>query len=156
MGKLKENGFEYIVSACLAGLDCRYNSKNREHKLVKQLVSEGRAIPVCPEQVGGLATPRPPAEIIAGAGSDVLENKARVVNAKGDDVTEFFIRGALQVLKLARIISCRKAIFKEKSPSCGVKQIFDGSFKGLLREGQGVTAALLSKENIEVVSENDI
>ncbi len=155
MGKLDQSDFACIVSACLAGFNCRYNGRDKENKLVRQLVGKGQAIPVCPEQIGGLSTPRPPAEIVNGAGLDVLERRARIINVKGEDVTEFFIRGAFQVLKLARITGCQKAILKEKSPSCAVKKIFDGSFKGVLREGQGVTAALLSREGIEVVSEND-
>jgi uncharacterized protein YbbK (DUF523 family) len=154
--KEEKDRSKYIVSACLAGLECRYNGKHKESKLIKHLLSKGKAIPICPEQIGGLPTPRPPAEIVNGTGLDVLERQARVLNLKGEDVTEFFIRGAFQMLKLAKIIGCKRAILKDKSPSCGTKKIFDGSFSGVLREGQGVTAALLSREGIEVVNENDI
>lgn len=146
----------YLVSACLVGLACRYNGKHEEDKVVRSILQEAKLIPVCPEQVGGLPTPRSPAEIVNGSGEDVLENQARVVNVKGEDVTEFFIKGAFQVLKMARMTGCRGAILKEKSPSCGLRKIYDGSFNGVLRKGKGVTTALLSKEGIEVVSENDI
>ena len=153
--KEKKGRPEYLVSACLAGLESRYNGKGNENKSIKRLVSEGKAIPICPEQAGGLPTPRPPAEIINGAGSDVLDGKTQVRNLEGEDVTAFFLRGASQVLKLARITGCKKAILKDKSPSCGTGKIFDGTFSGALKEGQGVTAALLIREGIEVVNEND-
>ena len=152
-----ENGEQkYIVSACLVGLECRYNGKHKENKLIREMLPQAKLIPVCPEQVGGLPTPRPPAEIVDGSGLDVLENRARVVNIKDEDVTDFFIRGAFQAVKLAKTLGCKRAILKERSPSCGVTRIFDGSFNGQIRDSQGVTTALLVKEGIKVVSENDL
>ena len=153
--KVEKASSRIIVSACLAGLESRYNGKHKENRSIKRLVSEGKAIPICPEQAGGLPTPRAPAEIINGTGFDVLGGKAQVRNFEGEDVTEFFLRGASQVLKLAEITGCKKAILKDKSPSCGTGEIFDGTFTGTLKEGQGVTAALLTREGIEVVNEND-
>lgn len=153
MGRVNKG--KYIVSACLAGLECRYDGGHKENACIKKLVSSGKAIPVCPEQIGGLSIPRPPAEISGGTGVDVLNGRAKVINSKGKDVTSHFIKGAFQVLRLARMLDCRRAILKEKSPSCGSGKIYDGNFKGKLREGRGVTAALLEQEGIEVVSEND-
>lgn len=155
MGDVGRNYGRYLVSACLAGLQCRYNGKDKTNQFVQQLVREGKAVPVCPEQASGLSTPRHPAEIVNGSGADVLIGAARVVDVQGKDVTDFFVRGAFQVLKLAKMIGCKRVILKERSPSCGVRRIADGSFRGVTREGQGVTAALLSKEGIEVVSEDD-
>ncbi len=145
-----------IVSACLIGLDSRYNGKNKRNKLVQEMLAQTQLIPICPEQAGGLATPRPPAEILNGSGFDVLEGRARVVNKIGEDLTDAYLRGAFQVLKLARLMHCKRAVFKDKSPSCGVNSIFDGHFNGTLRKGQGVTVALLAKEGIEVASEYDL
>jgi len=151
----KANTDKYIVSACLVGMECRYNGGHKENASIRELVKSGRAFPVCPEQMGGLQIPRPPAQIMGGDGEDVLSGHAKVVDSKGKDVTENFIKGAFQVLKLARMLDCGKAILKEKSPSCGTGKIYDGSFEGKLREGKGVTAALLAQEGIEVVNEND-
>jgi uncharacterized protein YbbK (DUF523 family) len=145
-----------IASACLIGLDSRYNGKNKENKMVGEMLSQVQLVPICPEQAGGLCTPRPPAEIVGGSGLDVLENRARVINKNGEDVTEFYIKGAFQVLKLAKTMNCTRAVLKERSPSCGVKEIFDGSFNGTLRKGPGVTTALLVKEGIKVASEHDL
>lgn len=155
MKQANENEDKYIVSACLVGMECRYDGGHKENDCIKQLASSGRIIPVCPEQMGGLSIPRPPAEICGGTGADVLAGRAKVLDSKGKDVTDHFIKGAFQVLKLARTVNCKKAILKEKSPSCGTGKIYDGDFKGKLREGRGVTAALLAQEGIEVVSEND-
>ena len=155
---MQENnsGEVYIVSACLIGLDSRYNGKSKENLLVRSMLSNGILIPICPEQVGGLCTPRPPAEIVGGSGLDVLESRALVMNSDGEDVTASYLKGAFQVLRLARMMDCRKAIMKENSPSCGVNAIFDGCFNGTLRSGQGVTTALLVKEGIDVASEHDL
>lgn len=140
----------YIVSACMAGVNCKYNGGHNADPRVRKLVEEGKAIPICPEQLGGLATPRRPAEIKGGTGSDVLSGKARVVDADGLDVTGAFIKGAQEVLKLARLANADKAILKAKSPSCGCGFIYDGSFSGKLIEGNGVTAQILIDNGIEI------
>lgn len=139
-----------IVSACLAGLNTRYDGKASIDEEVYRLVKEGKAIPVCPEQLGGLATPRLPSEIRGGTGSDVLEGRAVVVNAKGEDVTENYLRGAYEVLKLARQVGAEKVILKARSPSCGFGCIYDGTFSRKLVEGNGVTAELLKREGLLV------
>jgi len=129
-----------VVSACLAGINCNYEGTNSENPRVVQLVTEGRAVIVCPEQLGGLTTPRTPAEIKNG----------RVFTKDGIDVTEAFIRGAGEVLGICKKYNCDKAILKANSPSCGCGKIYDGNFNGSLADGDGVTAALLKKHGIEV------
>lgn len=120
-----------------------------------ELVKKGLAVPFCPEQLGGLPTPRYASEIQQGSGEDVLEGRARVINQTGRDVTENFIRGAEESLKLARILGTKFAILKSKSPSCGYGEIYDGSFRGVLVKGNGVTAALFMKNGIKVITEKD-
>ncbi|HID94628.1 MAG TPA: DUF523 domain-containing protein [Candidatus Latescibacteria bacterium] len=140
-------GIEFIVSACLAGLNCRHDGANCELSDIKTLVSEGRALPICPEQLGGLPTPRSICEIVGGDGRDVLEGIAKVFSQDGMDMTELFIKGAQQTLYLAQLIGARGALLKQKSPSCGCGQIFR---RKLLVAGYGVTAALLKKNGIQV------
>lgn len=141
-----------LVSACLAGVACRYDGGSCPLPEVTGLVRAGRAIPVCPEQLGGLPTPRPRAEIRGGDGADVLAGRARVVDEAGRDMTDAFRRGAEEVLRLARLTGARRALLKARSPSCGAGEIYDGSFRGTLRPGDGVTAALLRREGLEVRS----
>lgn len=139
-----------LVSACLAGIPCRYDGSSSPDPEIQGLVARGMAIPICPEVAGGLPTPRPPAEISGGDGRDVLEGKARVIRRDGTDVTQAFLDGAFKALSLAQKLGAKKAILKALSPSCGVKYIYDGSFTGTLREGMGVTAALLREKGIEL------
>jgi uncharacterized protein YbbK (DUF523 family) len=145
-----------IVSACLAGINCRYDGKNSLDEGIMKLVAEGKAIPVCPEQLGGCPTPRMKAEIVGGTGKDVLERKCRIINENGDDVTEQFIKGAEEVLKIAGMTGANMAVLKAKSPSCGVGEIYNGTFSGKLVEGNGVTAELLKENGIEVKSERTL
>ncbi len=136
-----------IVSACLAGVNCRYDGGNSlDESLVKQL-KDSHVVPVCPEQLGGLATPRAAAEISGGDGFDVLSGLAKVVNIEDEDVSAQFINGAKEALKIARLIGAKKAYLKEKSPSCGVNLI---KCEGLEKSGSGVLTALFMKEGIEV------
>jgi len=116
---------------------------------------KGEVIPVCPEQLGGLQTPRPPAEIRGGDGGAVLDGKARLITPHGEDVGEAFIRGAKEALNLARLVGVERAILKEKSPSCGPYFIYDGTFCGRIVAGRGVTAELFNREGISVTSENE-
>jgi uncharacterized protein YbbK (DUF523 family) len=134
-----------LVSACLAGAPCRYNGRGFICPSVAALVAAGKAIAVCPEVLGGLSTPRPPAEIVAG----------RVVTVVGEDVTAAYQAGAQLALKLASKAGCRTAILKARSPSCGCGQIYDGSFSGRLIPGDGVFAALLKQAGIVVQTEED-
>ena len=130
-----------IVSACLAGYPCRYDGKAKPCAQVIELVRAGKAIPVCPEQLGGLPTPRSAAEIRAG----------RVVDDEGADRTEAFRRGAQAVLALAQTYGATQALLQNRSPSCGSGWIYDGTFSKRLIPGDGVTARLLSENGIQVI-----
>jgi len=142
-----------MISACLIGCECRYDQKSCLDEDLEQLLREGKVIPVCPEQLGGLPTPRPPAEIIGGDGFDVLDGRARIVDQTGNDVTDEFLAGAQQALKLAKTVGTTSAILKENSPSCGSSFVYDGSFSGKKVPGVGLTAALFKRNGIEVRSE---
>jgi uncharacterized protein YbbK (DUF523 family) len=144
-----------LVSACLMGCECRYDKKDNWIGTIEQLVKDGKAVPACPEQLGGLPTPRPPAEIIGGDGFDVLDGKARVVDNTGNDVTANFIQGAQQALRIAQTVGATEAILKERSPSCGSAMIYDGTFSKTKRTGVGVTAALFIRNGIAVTSEEN-
>ncbi len=135
-----------IVSACLAGINCAYDGKHRSCKKVIEMVEKGAAIPVCAEQLGGLPTPRVPAEIQNG----------KVINQKGEDVTEYFHRGAREALNIAKLARCKKAILKTHSPSCGAGIIYDGTFTHTKIRGNGVFAEMLIREGIEVVTEKEL
>jgi uncharacterized protein YbbK (DUF523 family) len=134
-----------IVSACLLGVKCRFDGADSYNKSVAE--ESGLFIPVCPEQLGGLPTPRAKAEITTGTGTDVIEGRSFVKDSEGADITERFLAGAKEVLKIARLVGAREAILKEKSPSCGVGCIKRGEE---LIEGPGVTTALLKREGIIV------
>jgi uncharacterized protein YbbK (DUF523 family) len=135
-----------IVSGCLAGMHCRYNGAAKPNEKVIQLVAEGKAIPVCPEQLGGLSTPRMPAERIGD----------KVTRKDGVDVTDAFRQGAEESLKLAKLVGADRAILKAKSPSCGCGKIYDGSFTGTLVDGDGIFAELCKNNGIEVKTEEEI
>ncbi len=144
-----------MVSGCLLGLNCKYDGGNNlSQRLLAELATEG-IVPVCPEQLGGLTTPRGPAEIQGGDGLAVLEGNARVLNKEGQDITEAFRRGAEETLKLAQLLEIERAVLKARSPSCGCGIIYDGSFSGKKRTGDGVTVALLKKNGIVVMTEED-
>ncbi|MEW6524551.1 MAG: DUF523 domain-containing protein [Bacillota bacterium] len=145
-----------LISACLAGCKCRYDGRSNPHLVAIQLVEQGLALPVCPEQLGGLKTPRPPAEIAGGHGGDVLDQKARVVNKDGTDVTWEFVRGAWECLRLAKLTRAKLAVLKSQSPSCSVEEVHDGTFSGQVRPGPGVTTALLQQHGFEVLDETDL
>jgi len=136
-----------LVSACLMGIDCKYNGGNNKIEMLNELLKDETLIPVCPEQLGGLKTPRNPSEII------MIDGNQHVVDKKGNDVTLQFIKGAEETLKIAKIYSIKKAILKSRSPSCGSKKVYDGTFSGNLVEGEGITAAFLRSNNIKVFNE---
>lgn len=144
-----------LVSACLIGVNCKYNGGNNFNNEILQRFKEVGIIPVCPEQLGGLSTPRTPAEIYNGDGKDVLEGVASVITKDGKDVTEEFIKGARETLRIAQSQGVTNAILKARSPSCGKGKIYDGAFSGTLKQGDGVTTALLKIKGINVFSEND-
>ncbi|MCK4261325.1 MAG: DUF523 domain-containing protein [Halanaerobiales bacterium] len=145
-----------LVSACLVGVNCRYNGEGNNHPDVLAYLKDKQWIPICPEQLGGLPTPRSPAEITNGDGADVLSKEASVVTQDGLDVSESFIRGAEETLHIAQLSRATEAILKERSPSCGSCQIYDGSFEGKKKLGSGVTATLLKLHGIQVRSEEDL
>lgn len=134
-----------LVSKCLLGVPCRMDGKSREVPEVRALYERGEAVPVCPEQLGGLPTPRTPSEILG----------ERVVNQKGEDVTEAFREGAGKALLICREQGCQSAILKSKSPSCGKGIIHNGLFDGGMTEGDGVLVQLLKKEGIPVLTEQE-
>ncbi|WP_018248767.1 DUF523 domain-containing protein [Orenia marismortui] len=138
----------YLVSACLAGINCRYNGGNSKNLSVSKLVKEGKALPVCPEVLGGLKTPRSSCEIII----DESKNK-RVISKDGRDFSKEFIVGAEKTLEIAQIIGAEVAILQSRSPSCGYGLIYDGNFSGELIKGNGLTADLLIKNDIIVYSD---
>lgn len=142
-----------IVSACLAGLEVRYNGTDCLNHKIRKLVEENKAITICPELLGGFPTPREPAEIIGGDGEDVLDGKAQVVDKQGKNVTELYIKGAYTSLNIAKDMNATLVVLKENSPSCGTSMIYNGEFIGKKIDGNGVTAALLKRNKIKVISE---
>lgn len=135
-----------LISACLLGVNCRYDGGGKLIDQIDQLKEIYNLIPVCPEIYGGLQTPREPAEIVNG----------KVLNRKGEDIHEKFRRGASETLHLAKLYNCKYAILKERSPSCGFGEIYDGTFSGNLVKGNGVTAELLSKNGIKIIGESEV
>ncbi len=143
----------YLVSACLLGVKCRYDGGSKISDKLMGLAAGGEVIPVCPEQLGGLPTPRNPCEIGMGTGADVLDGKCRVISNTRTDVTDHLLKGAQETLKLAKACGVKRAILKARSPSCGSDRIYDGSFSGNTIRGNGVTAELLLRNGIEVFTE---
>ena len=131
-----------LISACLLGVNCKYDGGNNAlpPETLAALRQRFELVPVCPEQLGGLPTPRVPSERLG----------ARVLTREGADVTEAFRKGASAALRIARENGCRRALLKTNSPSCGSGRIYDGSFSGRLIPGDGVAAELLKHENFEV------
>lgn len=140
-----------IASACLAGVKCRYDGEARPDDRIMEMYRQGQVKLVCPECLAGLISPRCPSEIVGGDGADVLEGRARVLAGDGGDRTAEFIKGAELTLEAAKKHRVRRAWMKAKSPSCGCGRIYDGTFSGTLRAGDGVTAALLKKNGIVVI-----
>lgn len=146
-----------LVSRCLLGYRVRYDGG--AHGPFDQLgawQAEGRIVPLCPEVAGGLPTPRPPAEISGGQGVQVWSGQARVLTEAGEDVTAQFVDGAQQALTLVRQHGIRLAVLKSRSPSCGNRETYDGSFSGQKIAGEGVTAALLREAGVRVFNEEEL
>ena len=141
-----------IISACLLGVRCRYDGGHSRNETAMNQKETYQLIPVCPEESGGLSTPRPPAEIVGGDGDAVLDGKAKVMTADGTDVTEAYLRGAHHALEMAQSHGTTHVILKARSPSCGCDTIYDGTFSGTLTSGDGVTTALLKRHGITVTS----
>lgn len=142
-----------LVSACLMGVNCKYNGKNNLSQEILKLSDKYEFIPVCPEQLGGFSTPRPKAEIVCEC---LMRGMDKVVRENGEDVTEYFINGAKEAFKIAKLMNVKKAILKEKSPSCGVYKIYDGSFTERLIDGSGITTKILKRNGIEVFNEDEL
>ena len=135
-----------LVSACLLGIPCRYDGKSVPRVAISELSEHFNLIPICPEIYGGLPTPRTPSE----------RRGDQVVMRDGTDVTENYRRGAECALMLCKKYGCEIAVLKERSPSCGVGKIYDGSFSGTLKDGDGVTAEYLKKHGITVIGDEHI
>ncbi len=140
--------FPIMISACLLGLNCRYDGGNSLCSDLTDFVGSVPFLPFCPEQLGGLPTPRPPADIRGGDGRDVLSGKARLINVLGEDVTDAFRKGAEEAYSLARLSGASFAVMKTRSPSCGLEIPFCEKEKG---SGPGVTAALFESRGIRVI-----
>ncbi|MFC7785372.1 MULTISPECIES: DUF523 domain-containing protein [unclassified Rossellomorea] len=145
-----------LVSSCLAGLEVRYNGTHSLNHKISKLIEEKKAIPVCPELLGGFSTPREPAEIVGGHGEDVLDGKAKVVEKSGRDVTELYLKGANATLEKAKEVHANVVVLKEYSPSCGSAMIYNGEFISKKIVGNGVTTALLKRNGIQVISEEQL
>lgn len=146
-----------IVSACLAGIPCNYNSEAAPDEKVISLIKEGLAFPVCPEVLGGLTIPRSKTRIIEGDGNTVLERKkGLLITADGSDVTRQFLKGADLTLKVLRLLGIDTAILKQDSPSCGCGKTLGGKDQPERVRGDGVTTAMLKKEGIKVFTEADL
>lgn len=135
-----------LCSACLLGVKCRHDGKSKPDEKVLNLAAKEILMPVCPEQLGGLSTPRTPAE----------QKGDKVITKEGTDVTVNFTNGAEEVLKLAKLFLVKEVILKQRSPSCGCGQIYDGTFSGTIIDGDGVTAKLLKENGIIVKTEEDL
>src|SRR6056297_1840820 len=136
-----------LISACLLGINCKYSGGNNKIKELKDLLKNETLIPVCPEQLGGLETPRNPSEII------IKNGEKFVVDKNGNDVTLQFLKGAEETLKIVNIFNIKEAILKSNSPSCGFGSVYDGTFSGKLIKGDGVTTSLLKSNNIKIFNE---
>lgn len=144
-----------VISACLAGIACRYDGNDNLVTKIQELLEKEETILICPEVLGGLPTPRTPAEIVGGNGDDVLNGIAKVMDQKGNDVTEIFIAGAYEALNQIKDLNPEYIILKERSPSCGSSAIYTGEFNGQKQAGYGVTTALFRRHGFTVISEDD-
>jgi uncharacterized protein YbbK (DUF523 family) len=146
-----------VISACLLGVACNHEGRGSPRSVVDELARHYRLVPVCPEVLGGLPTPRAAAELQGGDGADVIGGtaEARVVNIEGDDVTAAYRRGAEAAVAVARAVGAERAVLKARSPSCGSSAVYDGTFSRSLVPGRGVTAAALAAAGLEVGSEED-
>lgn len=145
-----------LVSSCLLNYPVRYKGDGNPVPLLIKYADCGHFLPFCPECAGNLPTPRPPAEINGGTGKEVWNNSAQVINNENINVTENFKSGAKKALLILKNTPITAVILKERSPSCGTKHIYDGTFQGKIIDGMGVTAALLAQENLPLYSEEDL
>ncbi|ANQ51900.1 DUF523 domain-containing protein [Flammeovirga sp. MY04] len=141
---------KYIISSCLVGVKCRYNGTCSSTINLEDMIQSGEAIPICPEVIGGLPTPREPVEI------QQTEDGIRVTNKAGNDYTPQFLKSAEEVLKICQDNGITNAILQSRSPSCGFGKIYDGTFSGKLIEGNGVVADKLFKNGISVMTDEEV
>ena len=135
-----------LVSACLLGVCCRYDGQSKACPAALELLKHHELIPICPEQLGGLPTPRPPAEIQGN----------RVINRERTDVTAQYQKGAEETTRLYQVLGCDCAVLKARSPSCGCGEVYDGSFSGTLVPGDGITAQALKRRGVRVLTEETL
>ncbi|MCI5939325.1 MAG: DUF523 domain-containing protein [Bacilli bacterium] len=133
------------ISSCLLGFKCKYNGLSNYIEEIEELKSKYELVPICPEVLGGLGVPRPPAEI----------KNDKVINANSIDVTENYQLGAIKALEILKENNVKIVILKSKSPSCGYKKIYDGSFTHSLKNGNGVSSNLFLKHGIKIYNENN-
>lgn len=145
-----------LISSCLLGLPTQWDNDSKRTDSLVELVKEGKAVFVCPEQIGGLTTPRKPSEIEHGmTAKDVLDGNARIINKEGLDVTKEFVEGAHIALDVCKKLEITIAILKSKSPSCGSQLTYDGTFTGTKIKGRGITAELLIQNGIDIYNEDN-
>ena len=140
----------YLISACLVGVNCRYNGENTLDERLLKLIENGEAIAVCPEVLGDLPIPREPCEII-----ETGDEKQKVISQSGNEHTESLLKGAAKTLEICKVIGIEKVILQSRSPSCGYGEIYDGTFTGKLIDANGVTAELLDKNGIKIFNEEN-
>lgn len=147
-----------LISSCLVGLKVRYHGGDAlcNDQIIDKWSKEGRLVSICPEVAAGLPIPRPSSEIIGGSSQDVLQGKAKVLTHTGIDRTETFIKGAYLALSLAKKYNIKMAVLKKNSPSCGNTSVYDGSFTGMIIQGAGITAQLLTENGIKVFNESEL
>lgn len=145
----------FLVSACLAGVNCTFRGLNNLDYRIKKLADNGVAIALCPEVFGGLGVPRENIELVGGDGSGVLDGKAAAVTASGRDVTKEVVDGCEKILNIIKKYNIKEAILKANSPTCGSAQIYDGTFSGKLKDGNGVLVAMLKRHGIRVMTEKE-
>lgn len=153
--KLNNDVMKVLVSACLLGLNTRYDGKNTKNSKVIAFLKDNNIefYPLCAEQLGGLCTPREPSEIEPGySAKDVLNSKAKVYNKVGEDVTEEFVSGAKLVVDFCKRFNITHAILQDRSPSCGYSKVYDGTFKGNLIDGNGILTEMLKENNIKILT----
>jgi uncharacterized protein YbbK (DUF523 family) len=143
----------YLVSACLLGIDCRYNGFSKKDERVIGWAHGKRVVPVCPESLSGLPIPRDPAEFDEGDGTMLRSGRSRLVTREGVDVSKAMLRGATEALKIARLVGATDAVLKDRSPSCGVYEVYN---QAELVAGIGCFTALLLMEGVAVRSEKDL
>ncbi|SFT59267.1 Uncharacterized conserved protein YbbK, DUF523 family [Kosakonia arachidis] len=147
-----------LVSACLLGFKVRYNGREKAaiQDTLQRWQQENRLVIHCPELAAGLPVPRPPAEIVAGDGADVMRDRARILEDNGQDVTAHYQLAAWLALSAAQQAGCRAALLTDGSPTCGSQHIYNGTFSGMQKPGMGVAAALLEQHGIRVFSEQQL